>query len=465
MLLKNGLIVSVDNERHIWESGAILIQEDVIMDVGDSKALCERYPNEPCEDLRGQLVIPGLVDCHVHTAQAITRCAADDLPLKRFLEERIWVLQGSYTEEDAYIGCQLNLLEMIKSGTTSFIECLVAKHYNFNNIAQIILDSGMRACISRVVMDDKGYAGGSAMADSMVEGASSFDEAVAMHQKWNNAANQRIKVWFGPRSTGSCSFEFLKRIAQYSRDNQMGVTMHYAQGTHAEVEYIREHFNCAPWELLERTGLYGPQVSLVHGVWLDSDDIDFLSKSHTHVVHCPSSNSKIGMGTARIADMIQKGVNVGIGCDGGVSNNTYDMLQEMKMAACIQKGVYMNPEVLPVEKVLEMATIDGARVMGMEDRIGSLEVGKQADLVVLNINQPHLVPSATINPVATLVYCALGADVRDVMISGNWVMKDRVVKTMDEQQILQEAQRIAVPLYQKNNISISSAWGMVLSKQ
>ena len=461
MLLCNGTIVTVDAQRRIWKNGAIVIEGSRIADIGKTEDMKRKYPQQPIYDLKGRLVIPGLIDCHVHTAQAISRCAADDMPLKRFLEERVWVLQGSFTEEDAKISCELNVLEMIKSGTTSFIECMVAKHYNFDNIVAVIRDSGMRACVSRIVMDETGYAGGSTMPHGMVEGGSSLAAALALHEKWNNAAEGRIRVWFGPRSTGSCSLELLRQVGKYSEELNMGVTMHYAQGTQAEVAYIREHFHCPPWKLLETTGLCGKRTVLVHGVWLDEDDIRFLAESGTHLVHCASSNAKIGMGTAKIPDMVRQGVNVCLGCDGGVSNNTYDMLQEMKVAACIHKGFQCDPEILPVETILEMATINGAKAMGMEDEIGSLEIGKRADLAILDPLQPHLTPSSGINPIATLVFCALGSDVEDVMIDGRWVMKHRQVQTMNEMKILKDAIRIGENLYQKNHISIASPWPML----
>lgn len=226
-------------------------------------------------------------------------------------------------------------------------------------------------------MDETGYAGGSSMSSGVIEKEGSLEAALSLYEKWNGYDDDRIRVWFGPRSTGACSFDLLKKVADYSREKDMGVTMHYVQGTPAEVDYIKEHFGCTPSELLERTGLYGKNIALVHGVWFSDRDIDFLAESNTNVVHCPSSNSKIGMGTAKIPQMIEKGVNVSLACDGGVSNNTYDMLQEMKMTACIHKGFLRDPEIMPVETVLEMATVNGAKTMGMEKNIGSLEAGKK----------------------------------------------------------------------------------------
>lgn len=460
MILHNCRIVTMNEKREIYDKGAILIEGNRVLDLGRDEDMRVRYEKEYAKggrDLEGALVIPGLVDCHVHMQQAISRSAADDIPLKDFLEKRVWPLQAAFTPDDARVSAELNILEMLKSGTTTFLECMIAGHYDFDNIARTVADTGIRACLSRIVMDDTGYAGGSKMSSGMVESKEAgLSDALDMLDKWHGQADGRIQVWFGPRSTGSCTKELLSELAVLAQEKETGITMHFAQGTRAEVDYIRQHFGCEPYELLEETGLYGPNVSLVHCVWLEEDDIDFLARTNTNVVHCPSSNSKIGMGVAPIPEMLAKGVNVTLGCDGGPSNNTYDMIRELKMAACIHKATKRDPEVMPVESILEMATINGARSLGLDKEIGSLEVGKKADLVVLDLNKPHLTPST--NALSTLVFCALGSDVSSVMVDGVWLVEDGRVLSMDEDRILSEVNARAKDLFARTGVDIQTDW-------
>lgn len=235
----------------------------------------------------------------------------------------------------------------------------------------------------------------------------------------------------------------------------MGVAIHFVE-IREDVNYIRREFGVSPVELLERFGLLGSHVLLIHAVWLSNEEITKIAGTDTHVVHNPSSNMKLASGFAKVPQMLEAGTKVSLGCDGGPSNNTYDMFREMKLAALIHKGYTLDPTVVPAEVVLEMATINGAIVMGMEKEIGSLEAGKKADLVVINMDKPHLTPSP--NPVSIVVYCATGSDVELVMVDGEIVVRDGKILTLDEESVLRTARERAEKLYARVGLRVRSEW-------
>jgi cytosine/adenosine deaminase-related metal-dependent hydrolase len=238
----------------------------------------------------------------------------------------------------------------------------------------------------------------------------------------------------------------------------MGITVHLAE-VREDVEYTQKEFGLRPVDFAEEVGLLGPNVVLAHAVWLTDEEIEKLAQTGTHVCHNPSSNMKLASGFAKVPEMLQAGVNVALGCDGGPSNNTYDMIREMRLASYIHKGRTLDPTVMPAERVLEMATINGAKALGMADEIGSLEVGKKADLVVLDLNKAHIVPSP--DPVSAIVCTASGGDVDTVVIDGRVVVRGGEVLTMDEERVLDEARDRAQKVYQRAGIEIAPRWPLV----
>lgn len=450
----------MDPQRRIISEGAIAFEDDHIVAVGKSAEVRAQFPDHTRVDVGGKVILPGLVDCHVHLAQALIRGCADDLSLVRWLTERVWVLQGNYTPEDGRASAALCILEMLKSGTTTFLEVMIAGRYGFDGIAEVVRDSGIRGVLSKIVMDLPAYAEArNIMYPGMIEEReATIREALDMHAKWDGQANGRIRVWFGPRTPGGCTPDLYREVSRLARERGMGITMHLAE-VREDVEYIQKEFGMRPVDFAAEVGLLGPDVVLAHAVWLTDGEIEKLARTGTHVCHNPSSNLKLASGFARVPEMLNAGVNVALGCDGGPSNNTYDLIREMRLASYIHKARTLDPTAMPAEKVLEMATINGAKALGMADQIGSLEVGKKADLVVLDLHKAHIVPSP--DPVSAIVCAACGADVDTVVIDGRVVVQDREVLTMDEERILDEARDRARKVYQRAGIEVTSRWPLV----
>jgi cytosine/adenosine deaminase-related metal-dependent hydrolase len=457
MLFTNATIITMNPTRDIITGGAIAIKDNRIAAVGKTDALLRQYSGDQVIDVKGKLIIPGLIDTHVHLAQALIRGCADDMALIQWLYERVWVLQGNFTHDDGYVSARLCIAEMLKSGTTTFLESMLAHRYGFDGIARAVDESGIRACLAGIVMDIGTYATqSSSMHPGMVESReTSLFGVLDMHSKWHGAANDRVHVWFGPRTPGGVSSELYREMSDYAHQRDMGITMHLAE-VEADKIFLNEKYGLSPVYYAESVGLLGPKTVLVHMVWLARADIDKLAETRTSVSHNPSSNSKLASGVCKVPQMLASGVNVALGCDGGPSNNDYDLVREMKLAAIIHKAVTNNPLIVPAETVLEMATINGARALGLEQEIGSLEVGKKADLVIIDLNRLHTTPSP--NPISSLVYAATGAEVDTVVVDGRIVVEHGQLLTMDENEVMEQAHQHAGALYRRAGIEIKPTW-------
>ncbi len=460
MLFTNATIITMNPQRTILSDGAIAIQNDRILAVDKTAVLRVRYPDEEVVDVGGKVILPGLIDTHVHLAQALIRGCADDMALIQWLCDRVWVLQGNFTTDDGYVSARLCIAEMLKSGTTTFLESGLAHRYGFDGIAQAVEESGIRACLSGIVMDIPTYATQeNSMHPGMIESReTSLFGVLEMHKKWEGAANDRIHVWFGPRTPGGVTTELYREISDYAHKYDMGITMHLAE-IEADKRYLQETYGLSPVLYAEDAGLLGPRSVLVHMVWLASEDIEKLAQTGTHVSHNPSSNSKLASGVCKVPQMLARGVNVALGCDGGPSNNDYDLIREMKLAAIVHKAVSLDPLTVPAETVLEMATINGAKALGLAHEIGSLEAGKKADLVVIDLDRLHTTPSP--NVVSSLVYAATGADVDTVVVDGKIVVRQGQLLTMNEEEIKQQARQHATQLYKRAGITITPRWPML----
>ena len=457
MIVTGATVITVDAARRIISDGAVLVRDGRIVEVGKAADLLPRHPGEPIHRFPDHVITPGLVDTHVHLAQALIRGCADDRALIEWLCDRVWVLQGNFSEEDGRASARLCIAEMLRSGTTTFLESMLAHRYGFDGIAEAVRDSGIRATLAKIVMDTPRYADAALpMHPGMIEDRETgLEGTLAMHRRWQGQANGRIRVWFGPRTPGAVSPELYREIALLSQEHGLGITMHLAE-VRQDREFLRRAYGRLPVEFAEDVGLVGPHVVLVHMIWVSDPEIASLARTGTHVSHNPHSNTKLASGICPVPAMLRAGVNVALGCDGGPSNNAYDLVREMKLAACLHKGATGDPLVLPAESVLEMATLGGARAMGLADEIGSLEPGKKADLAVFGMHRAHLTPS--LNPVSTLVYAATGADVSDVMVDGRWVVREGHLVTMDEEAIIRDARERARALLRRAGIDAGPRW-------
>jgi 5-methylthioadenosine/S-adenosylhomocysteine deaminase len=372
----------------------------------------------------GCLAMPGLINCHIHAPMALFRGLADDLPLKKWLEEYIFPAEAKWANEEfVYWGTLLAIAEMLRSGTTTF-----ADGYFFEEqVALAARQSGMRSLLGAGVLDFP--------TPDSPSPAESLKKAVALIEAY--ADSPLIRPTLFPHSVYTCSAVLLRRCKELADGHGLPMIIHVAE-TKNEVEEISKKYGKTPVNYMESLGLLSPSLIACHCVWLTEAEMDLLARRGVKVVHNPESNMKLASGVAPVPDLLARGVTVGLGTDGCASNNNLDLFQEMDSAAKLHKVHRLDPTVMPSEVVLEMATLGGAKVLGLEKEIGSLEVGKKADIIILDLNRPHLQP--IYNIISHLVYSATGADVRDVIIDGKLIMQDRKILTLDEERVLQKAQ-------------------------
>ena len=460
MIFNNATVITMNANREILTRGAVLVEGTRIKKIGKSQEILSKYPNELVIDCSGNVLMPGLVDTHVHTAQAMIRGCADDLGLIDWLVKRVWVLQGNYNFEDGAASAELCALEMIKSGTTSFIECMLAEVYGFDGVAETLIKSGLRAAIGKIVMDTPSYAKAeNVMHTGMIEdGETSIKNTLAAHEKWNGAGDGRIQVWFGPRTPGGVTPDLYDRISIEASKRNMGITVHISEVSE-DIEYAQSVGYRSPTEFALAHGLLGPRSVLAHFIWSDEQDWQVIAETGTHITHNPASNGKTASGIAPIQGLIDSGVNVTLGCDGGPSNNTYDMIRDMRLVSYLANLREDDPTVVPAETVIEMATINGARAMGIDKEVGSIEEGKKADFIVIDMDKSHLTPAP--DPVSTIVYAAHGSDVDTVVVNGKILMRDRKVLVFDEEMEIENARTRYKKVAERAGLNIGPRWPVI----
>ncbi|MDP6701020.1 MAG: amidohydrolase [Candidatus Latescibacteria bacterium] len=462
LLVTNVTAVTVDAQRRIVTAAAILVEDERIAEIGKTADLVARHPGVEQLDGRGMLALPGLIDAHAHSDQALLRGAADNLPWRPYLQDVIWPLLGQRTPEDALISLKLCMLEMIKSGTTCFVDSIVPSHYDFDILAQAVVDMGMRGVLAKYVLPDTLF---ERDASPMVKGDLSAEDesladAVCGIQTWHGAAGGRLQVWLGPlvprdEPPASASPDFYRKVSRLAAAHDTGITIHLA-GTIDDPPFFKREFGMLPAEFAQRYDLVGPNVLLINGTWFSEAEIPILAETDTRLVHSPSANMKMGEGVAKVPQMREAGVTVALGCDAGANNNCHDMIREMKAASLLHNLTMMDPTTLTAEDALEMATIDGARAIGREDELGSLQVGKQADVILVDLQQPHTMPIH--DPIANLVYAAHGGNVDTVMVAGKVLMRGRELLVADEAAILDEAQARGAALLERGGIEVAPEW-------
>lgn len=421
ILIKNTLLVPVDNSegKEPWLKGDVVIEGNTIKDVGPG--LAEKYSGCEVINGKGMLVMPGMVNCHTHAAMTMLRGYADDMPLMEWLSSKIWPREAHLNEEDIYWGTLLSVLEMIKSGTTSFADM----YFYMDQVARAAEEAGIRAVLAR------GMVGVGDKAELAKKESESFVK------EWQGRGEGRITCLLGPHAPYTCPPDYLKDVMALSDELGVGLHIHLAE-TATEVTDIQKQYGQRPVELMESLGLFtGRHVLAAHCVHLSEEEIAILVRRGVGVAHNPESNMKLASGVAPVPQLLAAGALVGLGTDGAASNNNLDLLEEMRTCALLHKVATLDSTVLPAYQVLDMATRQGAKVLGLE-KLGSLQPGYRADLIMLNLNKPHLTPLH--DPVANLVYAAQSSDVQTVIIDGKIIMKNRQVMTLDEEKIIYEAE-------------------------
>ncbi|HET9525444.1 MAG TPA: 5'-deoxyadenosine deaminase [Pyrinomonadaceae bacterium] len=423
ILIKNGSLVTMDPSNSIVQ-GELLIVDGRIAEVGASGRTADLVI-----DATGCAVIPGFVQTHIHLCQTIFRGAADDLSLIDWLKKRVWPMEAAHSATSIAASARLGIAELIKGGTTCALTMETVNHTS--EVFKVVEQTGFRATVGKCMMD-KGDEVPSALREQT---AASIDESIALLEEWHGKADGRIRYCFAPRFAISCKRELLEEVARLARER--GVMVHtHASENKTECELVESETGLRNVAYLDSLGLTGPHVALAHCVHLSSDEIDMLEKTRTNVVHCPSSNLKLGSGIAPIAGLLDRGISVSLGADGAACNNRLDMFTEMRTAALLQKVLH-GPEVLTANRVLRMATAGGAKALGLDDEIGSLEAGKRADLAIVRMSGLHATPAADV--ISALVYSAQPSDVETVIIDGRLVMRDRELLTIDELETVETA--------------------------
>ena len=430
ILIKNGNIVTMDSERRIIE-GNIFIKNDRIEYIGAES----NFEADNIIDAGGNAVIPGFVQTHIHLTQSLLRGQADDLELMDWLKKRIWPLEAAHTAESNYISAKLGIAELIKGGTTTLVDMETVHHTDSS--FQAIFETGIRALSGKCMMD---Y-GHDIPVGIFEKTEDSLAESLQLLKKWHMKDSGRIRYAFAPRFVVSCTEELLVKVGDYAKEYNVMVHTH-ASENRKECEIVEKDRGMRNIEYIHKIGLTGKNLILVHCIWLSENEMKILADTGTQVVHCPGSNMKLASGIAKIPELLDMGVNVSLGADGAPSNNNLDMFREMRLAALLQKTRLLSPTVMTANTVFEMATIGGAKAVGQENDIGSLEIGKKADLAIINLDEIHMTPAADADIVSSLVYCASASDVLTTIVNGKILMENRQLTTMSEKDIMDESRRM-----------------------
>jgi 5-methylthioadenosine/S-adenosylhomocysteine deaminase len=419
ILIKNGTIVTMNSAREIL-NGDVLVEKDIISRVGD----CSGVKADVIINAAGKMVIPGLIQTHVHLGQVLFRGMADDMELLDWLNQRIWPLENAHDEESLYYSSLLGCAELLRGGTTSIIDMATVRHTGA--VFEAVAHAGIR------------YLGGKCMMDSGSENANllredmtvSIAESLDLLQKWNGSCGGRLRYAFCPRFVPSCSEELLIEVKKLSE--MYGVPVHtHASENRAEIRLVEQQRGMRNITYLNHLGLCSQDLILAHCIHIDAEEQKILAESGVNVVHCPSSNLKLASGIAPIPKLLEQGSRVSLGADGAPCNNNLSMFMEMRLAALIHKP-FNGPASMPAEAVFEMATLGGARAMGMLDQLGSLEAGKKADIVLIDMDRWHNLPLGATDAYARLVYQVQTQDVYCTLVDGKLVMMEGQLPGLDE---------------------------------
>lgn len=420
ILIYNGTILTMDDKKKVIPDGLLAISGNTIDYIGQDKKGSIKAQKEL--DAEGGLILPGLINSHTHAAMTLFRGLADDLPLMEWLNDYIFPVEGKMDADFVRVGTLLACAEMIMSGTTTFCDMYLFEE----EVARAAKEAGMRCLVGEVIYDFP--------SPNYGEIEKGFIYTETLIEKWREDSLVNIAV--EPHSLFTCGVELLLKANDMALGKEVPLILHLAE-TKEELEAIGKRYGKRPVQHLKDLGLLGPHLIVDHCVHISKSEIELLAENKVSVVHNPESNMKLASGIAPVPEMIAKGITVGLGTDGCASNNNLDLFGEMDMAAKLHKASKLDPTVMDAQTIIKMATIDGATALGLEKITGSLEVGKKADLIVIDINKPHLIPMY--NPYSHLVYTASGHDVKHSIIDGRIVMEDRRLLTLDVEDIMEKS--------------------------
>lgn len=420
ILIRNGTILTMDKENTVIPDGSLIISGDTIRFVGsDSEGSADAGKTL---DAEGGLILPGLINSHTHAAMTLFRGLADDLPLMDWLNKYIFPVESKMDSDFVRVGALLACAEMIMSGTTTFCDMYLFE----DEVARAAREAGMRCLVGEVLYDFPSPNYGP------IEEGLRYTERLI--QRWRN--DPLVSIGVEPHSLYTCSPELLIASNTLALDHNVPLIIHVAE-TLSEIAEVREKYGKKPFEHLHSLGILGPHLIADHCVHLDEWDIETIAEHKVKAVNNPESNMKLASGISPVPEMLAAGVTVGLGTDGCASNNNLDLFGEMDMAAKAHKIKNLDPTVMNALTVVRMATIEGAKVLGIDEVTGSIEVGKKADIIILDMDKPHLTPMYS--PFSHLVYAVRGHDVKHTIINGSIVMEDRRIGTLDTTEIMAKA--------------------------
>ncbi len=404
---------------------AVILKQDKIYDIIPTAKISQRYPEATCVDLAGQVLIPGLINAHCHAAMNLLRGYSDDLPLKQWLEQAIWPVEAECVDDEfVFDGSMLAIAEMIRSGTT----CFQDMYFMPEQTALAVQKSGIRANIGLMVVDTK-----TVWAEDAEQ---CINKGIAVYDRFKH--DDRLSFSFAPHAPYTVSPETLQKIATLSFELSLNIHMHIHETAFEVAEYEKQH-GMSPLALMQKNGFLSPQLNAVHMTQLEKHEIEWIAQSGTHVIHCPQSNMKLASGICPVSDLLAAGVNLAIGTDGAASNNDLDMLSELQTAALLAKVHSLDPESLSAEKALYAATMGGAKALGIDNQVGSIEIGKQADLVAIDLNQLETQP--VYNPISQVVYSASRDQVSHLWVAGKQLLQNKKLLHFNETQLLKTAKK------------------------
>jgi len=428
-LIRNATILTMNDRLEIIE-GAVAVSDGRIVSVGPEPQLrCDSIINAA-----GDYLLPGFIQTHVHLCQTLFRSYADDMPLLEWLRRRIWPMEAAHSPSTLRAAARLAAAELLLSGTTTALTMETV--HDTDVVFEVLAEIGLRATVGKCMMDSDDEVPSRLREQTL----RSIDESVALRQRWEGAANGRLRAAFAPRFAVSCSRQLLEAVASLSRRDRVIVHTH-ASESRDEIEVVRRlSGGQSNLEYLAATGLASDRLCAAHCVWVTEQEQGLMAEHDIKVMHCPGSNLKLGSGIAPVVEMRQRGISVSLGADGAACNNRLDMFDEMRLAATLQ-AMRRVPGALTARDALWMATREGARALGLEGEIGSIEPGKRADLILVDRDQAHLAPDA--DPWSTLVYAARGTDVRLTMVDGEVLVSDSKLVRLDAGAVASDARSAA----------------------
>ena len=428
ILIKNALILNPNNFEEKRQS--LLIKNDLISEISDE---IDESNVDKVIDATGKILLPGLVNTHTHLSMTLFRGLADDLSLDSWLNDHIWPMEANLKGDYCYIGALLGAVELIKSGTTTFSDM----YFYMEDVARAIDEAGIRAVLSYGMID---------FGDAERREAE-IKENLTLFENCNGMADGRIKVFFGPHSPYTASEELLIKVRQLADEYNMGIHIHVSE-TQKEIDDVTAEKGLRPFEYLEKIGFLGPDVVAAHCVWLSDDEIEIIKKHGVKISHNPCSNMKLASGISPVSKLIENDICVSIGTDGASSNNNLDLIEELKTASLLQKVSTLDPNVLNSHEAIAMGTIKGAEALGLSDEIGSIEVGKKADIILVDTNSANMVPdSSTLT--SNMIYSANGSNVDTTICNGKILMENKKLTVLDEQEIYDKAREAIKNLKQE----------------